>query len=358
MQLAHELLTFFNNGRIEGRVMRPLSLLNFIEAHPEVGSEIFKNTRYCKKLEQVGLLDHQGRSGDHPYYGHHYYTNKALFDNDISIYGGYDMLVEGFLSIRNRFKSIVCPISVLKANDDYSVGSAFIYDSETIITARHCMDGGNEGFKKINVIGENGATIKIEQVYFPSNPLIDVAILKTSRGALSMFPSYSIQPREEYRGIGEMDNLNYIGEESVVFFAPGKILDEVLTLGYPPIAGFEAILIADKAAINSKLLRTSEGQILAGERQYMNGQEYYLINAKVKGGNSGGPVLDNLGRVTGMIVAIPEDMDRTGEIDRLGYGLALPANTLKATLDGVRSNDGSVHNVQIHVFEDGTFRII
>jgi serine protease Do len=72
-----------------------------------------------------------------------------------------------------------------------------------------------------------------------------------------------------------MDGLPYLR------FETPKILDEVLCMGYPPIPGFEAVQISDTASINSRL-RVSGGRVVAQTESYLAGQEYLLINAKVK----------------------------------------------------------------------------
>jgi hypothetical protein len=59
--------------------------------------------------------------------------------------------------------------------------------------------------------------------------------------------------------------LNFPGEASISLLADAIVLDDALTLGYPPISGFESVLIADRASINSMYLRSSAGQVIAAE---------------------------------------------------------------------------------------------
>ncbi len=354
MDLAHTILDFFNDAYRDGNVLRPFSFMHLVEKYPDIGPKVYRNIHYCKKLEQEGLLDHQGRSGDHPFYGHHYYTNKGFYDSDLSKYGSYELLVQGFLAVRERFRKIVLAISVTLANDDLSVGSGFVYSNECIITARHCIDGK---FKKITIMAEDGTVVPVDNLYIPNNPYLDIAVLKTSSKLFETLPSYSLRVKEEYEGKTKMDELNYVDVSSIILLGPGKILDDVLTLGYPPIAGFEAILIADKSAINSTLLRSSTGQLLAGEKEYKNGIKYFLLNAKVKGGNSGGPVFDKLGRVVGMIVAMPPDIKNSDELDKLGYGMAIPSESIKSVLDDARGLNKTVREIDIIQMDGGSFTL-
>ena len=46
-----------------------------------------------------------------------------------------------------------------------------------------------------------------------------------------------------------------------------------------------------------------------------------LLNARVKGGNSGGPVIYDFGQLVGIITQMPMNLSGTN-IDELGYGLA------------------------------------
>jgi serine protease Do len=354
MCLAHQLLDFFDGGYTVGHSQRPYSLLNFVKKYPELLSQAHKILRYCRRLENEGLLNHMGFSGDHPYYRHHYYTARALYDKDISLYGSYDLLVEGFLSLRDRFKPLTLAISVKKKNGDLSLGSGFVYNSYTVITARHCL----ENLDKVSILDIEGSIIPVSRVYYPIDEKLDLAILRLGDDYFNNYETITITPKEAWQGSGEMDGLNFIGRPSIIVFAPGKILEDVLTLGYPPISGFESILIADTRSINSSILRTSKGQVLAEAQKYNHDIEYFLINAKVKGGNSGGPVLDRLGRVVGMIVEIPTDFENHDEIDKLGYGLALPARQIKRMLDALDVADSSIIIEQaIEQLEGNSFKI-
>lgn len=54
----------------------------------------------------------------------------------------------------------------------------------------------------------------------------------------------------------------------------------------------------------------------------------FLINARVKGGNSGGPVINKEGKVVGTVVSLPYDISSSSEnprYDIMGYGQCLPS---------------------------------
>jgi hypothetical protein len=202
-----------------GEMYRPFSLMQFVKKYDELISGVYMITHYCKKLEQEGLLDHMGRTTDHPFFAHHYYTNKALYNPDLSAYGSYDLLVNGFLAVRDRFREICLPISVLKQNGDYSIGSSFIYNHNTIITARHCL----EGHKSFKILDFSGKVVPLNYVYFPTDDQLDLAIAKTEDNYFGSLPTYSIPPKPEHLGNTSTDDVNLIGDPSVVFFGAGKV---------------------------------------------------------------------------------------------------------------------------------------
>ncbi|MVN89359.1 trypsin-like serine protease, partial [Deinococcus sp. HMF7620] len=70
----------------------------------------------------------------------------------------------------------------------------------------------------------------------------------------------------------------------------GNVLDEIIAMGLPNIAhSIEATLI------------TTSGEIVATDYIHSAGREMHVMNAKVKGGNSGGPIINRLGQVVGIV---------------------------------------------------------
>lgn len=94
----------------------------------------------------------------------------------------------------------------------------------------------------------------------------------------------------------------------------GEIIDEIMVMGYPNHAGFNNFLTA------------TTGQIAGIEKSYLCKYESMLLTGKIKGGNSGGPVLNNKGQIVGVITEVP---DSDGNYDKFGYGLAIPSEYIK-----------------------------
>lgn len=88
-----------------------------------------------------------------------------------------------------------------------------------------------------------------------------------------------------------------------VWVDDGKVMQDVLVLGYPKIPGFTDFLTAEKATISSKAearLTPTKGAIAAYGTNYLSRAELMLIIAKIRCGNSGGPVINE----NGCIVAV------------------------------------------------------
>lgn len=353
MGLAGLLLNFFNEGKQIGGSIYPYSLMDFVKHYPKYRAQFHDLASYCRKLENYHLLNHMGVVPcPNPFNGHSYYTAEAIYERDLGYYGSYDMLVEGFLSIRNRFKDAVLPVPIVNNSGDHGIGTSFLYDSKTLVTARHCV----QGLKKMSILDSSNNPVEIDSVFYPVDPNLDIAVVGLSK-SITGLKTITLEQKQEWQGSNDMDEINLHNHPSITVFAKHKVLDDVLTLGYPPIAGFENILIADRSSINSEFLRTSSGIVNGEGEKYREQIDYLLINAKVKSGNSGGPVFDTLGRVVGMVMEIPKDIKNYEELDKLGYGLVLPAKYLIETIKGAFKQDKTVVAAKVEAVGDGYFTV-
>lgn len=301
-----ELLKFFNiNNAKKGskETLKPYAIIDFInETNKEDGIEIEKIYSICKKFENEGLLVSAGTSDlNSPIFNLCFYN--FTFDESYAEYGSYDFLINGFLDIRNKFSQTVFPIVVQhKENKKIDIGTAFAISENNILTAKHCVE--NMNWIRIE---KDGCIVKIKNIYIPENKNIDLAVIETEENIFAGIP--------------------------ILRFGIGNVLDDVLTLGYPPIAGFDAIQFSEKGTISTKY-KASIGEIVGADKSYLDNMEYFLINARVKGGNSGGPVINKLGFVVGMLTQLPYDIEDSSRIDLMGFGIALPSETIATTLKG------------------------
>jgi len=94
----------------------------------------------------------------------------------------------------------------------------------------------------------------------------------------------------------------------------------------------------NKPSVNNSI-KFSKGQIIAEDKAYIDQIDYFLINAKVKGGNSGSPVINKLGNVLGMVVQIPIDSEDSSKLDSLGYGIVTPRAEILKLINEVSKSD-------------------
>ena len=151
-----------------------------------------------------------------------------------------------------------------------------------------------------------------------------------------------------------MIEMNYYNFSSLPKFKLelGEVLEEILTMGYPPIPGFDAVQVADVSHIGGAV-KVSKGKIIAEDRTLWDPEANYLINARVKGGNSGGPIINNLGFVIGMITDIPLDQNDREKIDHLAYGVALTGRRLINFVNDVNHANEKVRKIDFQMNQDG-----
>ena len=217
-------------------------------------------------------------------------------------YGYYDYFFNGFTYIYEDFKNSVIPIIGIKDNGDEDIGTTYYIGNNIFVTAAHCI----LGLKKFKLQYLDGRTINIDKIALPAHKDyndFDLAFLYANE-IINLKPFCLTEP---------------------------NILDEVLVMGYPPIPGINPILTAETASVNSIFntkIKAAVGQVVSPANSYFSDLEFFIINARVKGGNSGGPVINVHGQVIGTVVQIPFDNQggsQGGRYDIMGYGVCLPS---------------------------------
>lgn len=217
-------------------------------------------------------------------------------------YGAYDFKYRGFVYTRDYFTNSVLPIDCLKQNGDGDIGTAFYIGENRFVTAAHCV----KDLKGFNIQLPDGSPIELSEVWFAKGQDLD---------------SYDLAV------------IAVKGEMKMSAFMLGEpaVLDDVLVMGYPPITGFNAILTSETATVGA-YQKSSTGQVIGAGKPYREQLDFFLINARVKGGNSGGPVINNGGQVIGVVVRLPFDIksdSKNPRYDLMGYGICLPSKYIK-----------------------------
>lgn len=198
----------------------------------------------------------------------------------------------GFPYIYASYKDYVLPVIVKDNNEDIAMGTCFRF-STGILTAKHCIDA-----KEVSIMGYTAERLKQGAVLVSNDPDLDLA---------------------------------YIELQEPNRFIPGEanVLDEVLVMGYPKIPMFHSFCTAERAAISSIPTR---GAVASLADQYITRKAgpLMLVTARIRGGNSGGPIINSSGAVVGVAFSEPT---AEGNYDDMGYGVAYPIDLLGKLLD-------------------------
>ena len=210
----------------------------------------------------------------------------------------------------------------------FVVNSNYAFDDNFyFVTARHCIPPQNRIYVPAFLPPKKPCVP--ENIYVPENDQIDLAVIK--------FVFKEAIP----------------GREQNFWMGTPEILDEVMTMGYPPIQGFiDAIQVAEVSKISS-FLKTTEGRITGEGQHYWGGKEdHFLISARVKGGNSGGPVINKKGEVVGVIIELLKNGE---ELDKLGYGVAINVHVLKKMIEKIegKGDEIEIKELNFEIFENG-----
>jgi serine protease Do len=340
-KIAKDILEFFHQDNIVSK-NKQLNFGDFLNEYPKYlpADKVFAIINKLLLESKLVLTDYQINFHIR---GNCYQTLN--YNREDGEYGSYDFGVFGFKLIRQEFSESVLPIVVKGKNDDLDIGTGFIieYNFHTyLITAAHCVNHGEEMiifYKNIILtpiylyLIEKPEYIDQEDDY--SN--IDIAIFEIDTPILNGCKKFKLEK--------------------------GEILDEVLILGYPPVGLFDkgnninnAIQLAETSSIASEFLKASDGQITAEGYSAAGKQDYLIINARVKGGSSGSPVINSKGKVIGMVTQIKtneQTSDGSSQNDPLGFGFATPFDSIVNVLELIQNKSGNIKAMPINITEWG-----
>lgn len=240
-------------------------------------------SKICNILCDLNILSKVQITGFNTIFDNDFYFGiKKEIPNTITFQKYFNNRVYGFKYIYESYKKNVLPIYVCnKDKKEQHIGTCF-KTNKGIVTAKHCLE--NQDYAQI----PNMSADVLNNSQILTSPQIDLLLI--------------IPPTNSYEF------------NDYVEFGTGEIIDEMMAMGYPNHAGFCDFLTA------------TTGQIAAIEKSYLCGYELMLLTGKIKGGNSGGPVLNNKGEIIGIITETAEPL---GDYDKFGYGLAIPSKYIE-----------------------------
>lgn len=221
-------------------------------------------------------------------------NNEVLYcsnqDKDyLNFYRRNDLFLNrilGFEFIATKYERSVLKITV-KKNGTSSIGAGFVIGRSSgnslLITNYHVIDG----MDKVEVLNYRDEIM--DHKIIASDPKFDLAVLS-------------------------IDKNNTEGSD-LLLTAESYLLDEILTIGYPPVPTTKnAYPLFHLGEINSNI-------------ETYFGLNLFLFSAKTNPGNSGGPVLNKDGMVIGIVTQLLEEKDWY-KYSKLPYCAAVPAKTI------------------------------
>lgn len=192
----------------------------------------------------------------------------------------------GFRYIYTAYSEKVLPI-VVKKNDELTMGTCFRFH-DGIVTAKHCVEAD-----EVSIPGYSNERLRHFGTFVSKDPEIDLAYIE-------------------------------LRDPSGLTSGIAHVLDDVLVMGYPKIPMFFDFCAGERANISSISTR---GSIASLAEQYIsrNAGQLMLVTARIRGGNSGGPIINTEGAVVGVAFSEPS---AEGDYDDMGYGVAYPISVL------------------------------
>ncbi|MBR0341270.1 MAG: trypsin-like peptidase domain-containing protein [Oscillospiraceae bacterium] len=299
-----DILKYFDVANNDPTAVKDKSVLGFCSLFKdEDGGLPIQPTivnRICKRLCDCGHLECIRSSGGLGLYDNYLFIlkNREYFESQINqlIYY-YNSMVYGFEYVFELYKDIVVPFVWEKPDGSYEAGTGFKY-LNGIATAKHCV----QDVKNLQIKGYRAKELEGKPIYISENDGVDLAFIETGKI-----------------------------EEPIIYADEGKVMQEVLVMGYPKIPTFTNFLTAEIATISSKAsarLTPTKGAIAAYGYEYLARMDAMLITARITGGNSGGPVINQYGCLVGVACQLPDYRPENGGDGDLGYGIAVPVKEL------------------------------
>ncbi len=302
--LVYEVLDYFSTTIRDGKSIGKRSVLRFCELKKNLddqeGGLLYQPdtiNRICQILCKKNLMIQVKNDTGIGLNNNYLFVpsdRKAFEQNKQRLKYYFNSMVYGFEYIYNLYKDVVVPLVWETKEHDYHMGTGFKYRNG-IVTAKHCI----EDVVNLKIKGFSAKDLNGKNIYIADNDGVDIAFIETNQQA-----------------------------DPMLYADKGDVLQEVLVMGYPMIPAFTDFLTVEKATISSKAearITPTKGSIAAYGNEYLTKMEAMLITAKIRGGNSGGPVINENGCIVGVACHLLDyTYNDDNKYDDLGYGVAVP----------------------------------
>jgi len=334
-----KILKFLNNEPVNralnGKNLKPgesfelefLSLFDYFSTIPEKFLydpkyiELYNITalKIVNKLVSEGLLSPWGtKTGIFQQLQGNSYDQEKMHNNC------YNFLVYGFAEVVNHFKHAIRVIEIKNnESEEISVGTGFAllhdHKKQYFITAAHCLPKDSEIRIKLFIEPRYGYSCP-ENIYRHIDENVDLAIL-------------------------EFSDKKFLSNKFFYLEAP-NLLDNILVSGYPPIPG-----------TTDSVLVSSTGEITAIANTYFHKYDQIYVNANVKGGSSGSPIVNKFGSVVGVMIESARDSKNTDLQDELRFGTGLTSELIFDVLESINKEGESHKKMDFKINGNNSFEM-
>ncbi|GHA41521.1 hypothetical protein GCM10010391_27100 [Streptomyces anthocyanicus] len=194
-------------------------------------------------------------------------------------------------------------------NDEVGIGTAFHIGDGYLVTARHVIEGRR--LTKLIPAREGKVSLDSVEVIYPSDPTVDLALLKTDFSLDYYMTHVKYWGRDDVRKVDHVE----IGGHLDDWIDDGLVLMKVVAFGYPPIpTSPRPELVAVRGEVNAII------DPYVGSKHPL-----FVISPMARGGFSGGPVLTEDGWLLGVVTS---SLLTNHAVPELGYGAALTVEPL------------------------------
>jgi hypothetical protein len=177
-----------------------------------------------------------------------------------------------------KLRPAIIALETVNTNGDHGIGTGFHVGDGVVVTARHVV----EGMQSVRLVASSAKGGRIEEIIFATNPLADVALLRTDLDFSYYLEKTHIHGME-YR---KVDHLT-LGVEWDDFADESLVLYDVIVMGYPPIPTAFPTLVTIRAQVNAII----DQYPIGGQ----NPPPHYVLSGIPRGGFSGAPMIVEAG---------------------------------------------------------------